>query len=648
MKYIIFFLFAFQICSICQQGENIDKQIINSKEIFDSGIVNLSDIFLLAEKWNSYTIDGSNWYANANNLSPYQRQNFIVMLDGQRIDMNFFDQQNLNMLPITIDQIDYVELINSPQIYAGEFTERGLIHFHTKNPVKKLSAHFNYTTGDKTGDPGPYKYTQYTSPNVDHINYLLSTTVFYGSSNWNLSGHFNRDENFLTDPELKKRISNLSVDYNKAVLNSFSLKLSVNALTGNHNFFVGVSDRKDFFFFKPYGNEIPVSQVIHHVGLNGNVQPTSNLTLNYSLKLSGTNLEKLENKQNLDFDFKLNNLSAKIDGIYSAKSFQMILGLDFEKYSIETKQQIEGNELIFRKFYGNMNFDISKSFSQSFGIYLLRNDKNWSLKSVINNYWKLNAFHSLNTSFTYSQHLLNEDLNYWTWFEKGYTFSNENRTVYNLNGIFNKSTLYTADLNYVYKFDSTLSIKAGGNFRHFSNYYLEKQIFQFSENTSSFNSAVEISPNNSLKVISGQVGIEVKMSSNIKQKLFYYYQKDFWGNDDFRNAWKAFPTHSLVWIFDYKPVESFSISTRLKYVSPTKWLEYQYYPAQSSTSNSFITKSRINYDISIQKWFGGKIIWTNIIFRNIFNKPENYYPIGVNMNLRWYVQVRFYFDSLPE
>ena len=126
------------------------KQIITADMIKAAGIQSLSDIFYLADKWDFYTIDGYEKGVSANSLSSFQRQNFLIMLDGQLLDNNIFDVQNINQIPISIDQVDYIILINTPQIYNGEFTENGLIDIHTKVPTKGLSLDGYDGVGEQT------------------------------------------------------------------------------------------------------------------------------------------------------------------------------------------------------------------------------------------------------------------------------------------------------------------------------------------------------------------------------------------------------------------------------------------------------------------------------------------------------------------
>ena len=76
------------------------------------------------------------------------------MINGQRIDVDIIDLKAINMLPITLDQIDSIEVVSTPQIIRGEFVEYGLLHFYTSPPHQTLAFSGRYSIGNETGDPG--------------------------------------------------------------------------------------------------------------------------------------------------------------------------------------------------------------------------------------------------------------------------------------------------------------------------------------------------------------------------------------------------------------------------------------------------------------------------------------------------------------
>ena len=147
----------------------IGREVIYSNMIEKSGLFRVGDILLLANKIRVNTLDGFTWSANINGLSSFQKQNWIILLDGQRLGLNTFNNVNINMLPINITQIDSVEIISVPQIYNGIFTDYGLINIHTKSKSQGTVLTFSQSAGNETGDPGPFAYTKYKSPNVEIV-----------------------------------------------------------------------------------------------------------------------------------------------------------------------------------------------------------------------------------------------------------------------------------------------------------------------------------------------------------------------------------------------------------------------------------------------------------------------------------------------
>ena len=61
------------------------------------------------------------------------------------------------------------KMIGAPIKKGGwdyEYPDYGLINIHTKSKSQGTVLTFSQSAGNETGDPGPYAYTKYKSPNV--------------------------------------------------------------------------------------------------------------------------------------------------------------------------------------------------------------------------------------------------------------------------------------------------------------------------------------------------------------------------------------------------------------------------------------------------------------------------------------------------
>jgi hypothetical protein len=622
------------------------KQVITGDMIKAAGIQTLSDILYLADKWNFCSIDGYEKDVSANNLSSFQRQNFIIMLDGQLIEDKMFDVQNINQIPISIDQVDFVILINTPQIYNGEFTENGLIDIHTKNPSKGLSAQGYYGVGEQAGKAGPYAFTQYATTHVDKLGYYLSENTNYSANDWYLKTAAKIEQNFATDPEISARISNLNLDYNKARMYSDYYKFNLDILGGNQQIMGGTTRQDDFFFFKPYGDEIPVSRFFEHIGLNGSIKTFNNSSLKYSITYSLNNLGQLDNKQNINFDWQMETYNAILEGNYSNEFSNSIIGFGYKKYIGQSPSTLFNKAIELKKTYGQVDFFLTKQFIQSINLYIENSTGKTALKSAIRNNWDISPNSAIRSSYTFSERLFEEDANYWYWQQQGYNFTAPGLFPPVVIGNFSTSKLYTFDLDYDLQVNPALMIDLGANYRHFSNYYIEEQPFQYNIDQSTFYAPDEIFTNVNLKVIGIQAGLEYKILPVLSQKIFYNFQKDIWGSQQFIDAWNEMPEHRISYTIDYEPVKDFGIWAKLRYSSATMWVDYKYTGIQSQGKYVSRVMPMLICDISMQKWLWDKRIWVNILLRNIFDQSEKYIPIGVSNPLRFYISVQFFLNSI--
>jgi hypothetical protein len=653
LKILTLFCFLFFQTFLLSQSSDIKTetqgtQIITEAQIKAAGIINLSDILLLANNWSLSTIDGFSKTVSANNLSSYQRQNFILMIDGCRYDINIFDVQNINLLPVSIAQIDYVELISVPRIVEGNFVECGLINFHTKAAKKGASVHAVEIIGNETGDPGPYRYTDYSTPNVDKIGPFFSAGVNYGSKNWSSAFNFKNEETYDTDPVLNARVLNLSIGGNKTSLLSGWGQTIINWPFGVTQFSGGVTKHDEFFFFKPYGNEIPVERNISYVGGVGNVILDNNISVNYAAEYSTNAITKRENKINFDFDFNLENYSGRFEGLYKNDLFASVFGIGIKTHRVFTSRAIDINKYSSKNIYSSFTFAPTNDFSQSFQLFFQKDRNENSIKWSLFNCWLIDAKNKLSSNFSYFETPVEEDMSYYSWTLKGYDISNELGIKYNIYGSPNKSKTFTADLSYLFKCDSALSFNLSGSYRRFANHYLEMQPYQYDEQTSTFSAPIDLYTNEALKTISFNFEIKQTLSPVIRHSLAFNYQRYIGGSDLFKEVWDALPNTNITYTIEYNPAATFGIWAKIKYLSSSFWYDYKYSDVQTSAMYGYELKPKAVFDLSFQKWFLHKIIWTNLLLRNLFNQNERYSPIGANLNLTFFIQAHFYFDTLPE
>ena len=627
-------------------------KIITAKEISNSGLTRVGDILLLVDEWVINTIDGYDWSASVNGLTSFKEQNWIIMLDNRRMDFNSFDVKNLNMLPISIDQVDSVEIVSVPQIYNGEFTDRGLIHIHTFKPRHGFSIRGYFSAGNETGDPGPYKYTELSTPNVDRIGQDGSFGLDYRYKNFYTSLSTIFQEHIYTDFAMRRRIhSSTLTGWGHKERVSPALKLGFETSEWKNEVFICLSNsQKYFLFFEPFGREVPLNNIFTHIGLSGNFNITGNDNLIYRTKYSTHELEKCDNKFDFDFNWKLHNLSANLEYTHRSRFFQSELGIGFDRFNLDTGYHLEKKSYYLSRIYSELSYKFSDRVYQNLGTMLIFSNDRIGFKTSLTSLLKITSAHSFKTIISFSQRLFKEDNSLWYWTEQGYNLLNNQNIEYKIGDNFENSDQVTADLIWESKF-SNLTVKFSGCYRSFNNLYLEKQAFLFNKYDCSCFSSMEIHTKNKGQILSGQVSIKHNFSPKLSHQFFYSCRTAITGDDLFKDVWATIPHHKISCKINYTPVENLSIWAMLTYFSSSFWVDYDNIDGETCTHwNQLKTtyysaiKGAEIIDLQIRKRFWHRKIAASLITRNVWNQKYRYHPIGASFDLSFLVKLRFYFN----
>lgn len=619
-----------------------DVQIIRAGEIEASGAVILSDIFQLIDKWNASSIDGYNWSVSANGLSHYQRQNFKILIDGHPADLNILDNQNVNLLPFSVNQIDSIEVFNSPDIISGNFAEAGLIHIHLKKPQHDLSSQIVYSTGNETGDPGPYKFTSYSSPNIDKLNTILSGAINYGSRSWDMSLGIKREENFDTDANIIRRVHHFQQSNDKALLTSGLFKLNLHMRNSSHSFFTFYSDQFDYPHFRYYGNEIPVNRIISLASVNGSFNLSRKLELNYLVQ-AGTN--RLLEWLGPDPDWTNAKFRGDLDLLYKYNSFVFSGGISLKRDNLKTSRDLIENSISLRSFYLTVNYKSGRTSDHRFGFYSSDYKSSRSYKAIVSNRVHINTFHELFGTISFSTKMLQEDLNFPAWWSNGFYIENTAIAEY---GEIGTGKTFTGDLVYRYTPTSSISAEAGLSYRRFKDQYVENDIYFYSPSEGSLSAFTNIIAGTQLSEGVANIAIQHQITNSFHYKIAYTYTRTLSGTDISRKLWEVFPEHKTALTIDYKPSSDFGIWSRLSYFSPAGWTEYSYVKFQSQGIYDDEVNSGAIWDLALKKGFAKNLIRANVIVRNILNEKQFYNPIGAQFNLRFFIQIVVNLDNLPE
>lgn len=138
------------------------RQIITKETIRNSGFTHVGELLILADAWTFAGYATSQENVQNNGTVSNTNQNWIVLLNGQRIEPDKqYLPDALNRLGIGVYDIERIEIINSTGMYLGEFVSHGLIHIITQkqsenginvNAFVSSAAGYAFNSGILTSD----------------------------------------------------------------------------------------------------------------------------------------------------------------------------------------------------------------------------------------------------------------------------------------------------------------------------------------------------------------------------------------------------------------------------------------------------------------------------------------------------------------
>lgn len=146
---------------------SLAQTVSSSDTLHDAFLIRPLSIIKEEPRWNLASTDLFTAWLSSGLYGFYGPQPQI-MLNDIPLDAVFFGWQNLNMLPLFVQNINKAASRFSPGIYNQTVTGAGLINLKTERLKQGLTAKGFYYTGNETKDPGPWVYDSLKmSPNVD-------------------------------------------------------------------------------------------------------------------------------------------------------------------------------------------------------------------------------------------------------------------------------------------------------------------------------------------------------------------------------------------------------------------------------------------------------------------------------------------------
>lgn len=576
-----------------------------------------------------------------------------IMLDGIPVDANFFGWQNLDMLPIYIEDIKHVQYRHRPGVYHNSLSGN-MINFASSAADTGLHISASGYVGNETGDPGPWVYdSSKVTPNVDRWGPYGSGRISYRQNGWFAKGIYSFSKTQPTDIRSHRRLrKQMGVDGSSSlqpiIINKSGL-LETGYASGSWKIRArGISGKsKDYLFLPAFGREIPSINSYQQLAASAEYQ-SRNWILQLDYLLNNKYSSYRPNTLHYNFDWRQKKHKIATSAQYLDERTKIKWGSIYELlrtsapglngtannlYTLFTDLKLNLSQNSRLTAHGSLDFgnnSIAKNFR--LGVDFKRPGK-WTFRPTL--------------FYTELLPVRQQSFSYWS--SRGYTF-NEDLGLYS-GQITNISSnrLLAVELKGRWVLSDEIHFSTTSNLiRHYNLMVTWQEV--------SHSPTFDASPG--LLTVTGESGRRLSLTGNIshspasfvRQELNIRYQKTLSGTQRYTDYFKQIPEIRVGYSMNVRATDNLIFTTSAIYYSPRYWREYRALEGKTFKSannhfpplkGTFSTKtlSYINLDISLRKWLLQKRMSLQLAVRNILDQEVRMHPLGARLSTKFDVRV---------
>ena len=644
-------LVTFSSTIISQSNSTV---VLKSSDLEFISVTRLSDIFSILPQLDVYTIDRYRHSVSDGNIFLNAPKDITLLINGTRTNFGLWNKTNISQFPVHPGSIDSIIISFAPTSYGGEFSSGVLIDIVTKKNTEGISLTGTYATGNEAGDPGPYRYTEYFSGNVDQFGPNTLFSAGYGNDKLNLTFSFIDHVSPATDPAILNRVSNFIFQNYQVRYFGSSINMKASSGIGRHNLFTSYSKSGEAVLGYEYGADlIFIDEISSEIPYQSE-----------SILISSGNEIEIDNEKKLFIDLNLNHtiaeqseftdeftLSSEDLWLYSKAGYKSSIGLlNFNVGSSYTYHNIKNRHIEFdhsrniASFYASMNFEAMENLFTQVDLNFRSARGSSGLFVRMENMFRLSSKHSFTLTLSFdSLFNIQNSINYRM--SKGIPFLNN--SVNQTYSYDTKAVQNAISLGYAFTPDEKNTITTGLALTNSSNlaYLLNNFIYNSDEMT-----IENIQPElfGSVNGWEGEFSLSLtnRVFSNFQHKFYYRYKNSLSGHEILRQALKRIPLHKIFYSVYYSPFADLAGSLTLIYSSPSQWIEYR--NINSNEDDLYLSKLKsifiVNCSVTKKFWQGK--IKINAGIENLLNNRIQFHPVGGSFDLTFFLKAEALLESI--
>ena len=601
-------------------------QVVTGETLRRAGATRLSDVLLIAGRWDVASVDGFTWHASPLGGEPFHPARWTVLVDGRRMEADLFGTASLDRLGVALEQVSSVELIDLPRLVAGGLTTDGLIHIRTTEPAEGPSASGWFTTGSEIGDPGPFAYTPQGTPNVDRAGHGASAELGYGRDTWFASAALAWGETVPTDPAIVQRYVAALGRLPRLRSTAPAIRAGARIAGGRHEAVFRGSDLDGALELSPLGTEIATDERFTLVGIAGSMPVSGGRQVAYDVSHSLDRARSRPGPAGPGLDWEARTIEARAE-LTQRGSLLELAGLRLRRRSVHSPATLDDPTLALGSVYATLRL-VPGSAGPTAGAAITVGEGDAGFAALLARGWSVTRRSTLEGALTYERRSRGEDNTIWAWTARGYGLLEEAGAEFAVAGSPRSPERLGADLRWTSHPAPGVAVSARALYRRSRRLSLERRNLHYVPAVGSFEGAATIVHGAGGEQGGGSAALRVRALGSLDLGLSYWVRDVLAGDRAYREAWAAVPRHGARATVEYAPARGLDLWMAAGYRSPSRWAEFAGVEAESGGRYRERLRGAFTLDLALQKLLWDGRLRAHFGIRNILAAELRYHPAG--------------------
>ncbi|MEM8599475.1 MAG: TonB-dependent receptor [Bacteroidota bacterium] len=618
-------------------------QVLTRSDIDAAGAVSFIDLFRLLDAARSSTIDGFDARVAFGSGAAFQTTDWLLTVDGVPMHLDLFGHVNLEALPINLHEVERVTWTPGPAYVRGRPTAGGVLALETTRdtdePIRLIQG--TVMAGNEIGDPGPWRYTDRATANVDKLGPGYEVSTYLQTTTGRLQVSQRALQLHPTDPAARER--NLALTrrepgaYPKNWVIAGSLRGQASRLPGAPRLAVLGGVMNDYTFLSSVSREQPVERrYVQAVG-HGAWTLDSGFAVRYHLDYAFDDLDRSPLAPD-----PTDPAAPSLAWQQQRATAWVGLGSPSERWSVGLSGALQRSEAAaFRAWTRIVGLDGHTRLDGAWGQIVASGSANTDGRD-------LGGGVSLEASprtgdgsvvaVTLAAHRLlpPDQPTYGFWRSEGYAGVEPAEVAYTPAGPRPRTDL-TVRVAAQRPLLPATSAKASVGWRWANDVFVEERAFVLDANGVPTSGQVVAVPDAQGHVLHAGLTLTAQ-ASIVATRAFYDGRYPVGGSAAFEAAWRAVPQHRAGVRATAQVDRSFTAQAALTVESRTRWVAYDGSAATTGGTYDDTLPARWLLDVGVDKTLWRDRVRLHLALRNLLNIEERTHPLGAALDLRLYAR----------